>query len=94
MKTLNTHEMVHEAVSEIERFAPKNSQVEVDVKEDPVGNFSTQIKIKTKTRVYFAKKEDLFLYKSFKKAMRAIKSQIQKKRVNHDSVRSSKFPAA
>ncbi len=94
MKTLNTHEMVHEAVSEIEKFAPKSSQVEIDVKEDPIGNFSTQIKLKTKDRVYFVKKEDLFLYKSFTKAMRAIKSQVQKRRVNRESVRSNKYRAA
>ena len=82
MKTFNTDSMVSEATSEIEKFAPKNSQVEIDVREDPVGHFSTQIKLSTKTKTYFAKKEDLFLYKSFSKAIRAIKAQLQKKRSN------------
>jgi ribosome-associated translation inhibitor RaiA len=83
MKTFNTEEMVTEAASEIERFAPKNSQLEIDVKEDPVGHFRTYIKLSTKTKIYFAKKEDSFLYKSFSKAIRAIKAQVQKKRTNH-----------
>ncbi len=83
MKTFNTEEMVNEAALEIEKFAPKNSQLEIDVKEDPVGHFSTYIKISTKTKTYFAKKEDTFLYKSFSKAIRAIKTQVQKKRSNH-----------
>ena len=83
MKTFNTEEMVNEAASEIEKFAPKNSHVEIDVKEDPAGHFSTNIKLQTKTKTYFAKKEDMFLYKSFSKALRAIKAQIQKKRTSH-----------
>lgn len=83
MKTFNTEEMVQEATSEIEKIAPKNSHVEIDVREDPVGHFSTHIKLSTKTKTYFAKKEDTFLYRSFSKALRAIKMQIQKKRLNH-----------
>ncbi len=83
MKTFNTAEMVSEATSEIEKIAPRNSHVEIDVKEDPAGHFSTNIKLQTKTRTYFAKKEDMFLYRSFSKALRAIKAQIQKKRVSH-----------
>lgn len=75
--------MVQEATSEIEKIAPKNSHVEIDVREDPVGHFSTHIKLSTKTKTYFAKKEDTFLYRSFSKALRAIKMQIQKKRLNH-----------
>lgn len=83
MKSFNTEEMVNEAASEIEKIAPRNSQVEIDVKEDPAGHFSTNIKLKTKYRTYFVKKEDIFLYKSFSKAIRAIKVQLQKKRSNH-----------
>ena len=83
MKTFNTEEMVNEATSEIEKFAPKNSHVEIDVREDPVGHFSTHIKLSTRYKTYFAKKEDTFLYKSFSKAIRAIKTQLQKKRANH-----------
>lgn len=83
MKPFNTEDMVQEAASEIEKFAPKNSQVQIDVLEDPVGHFSTHIRLSTKYKTYFAKKDDTFLYKSFSKAIRAIKTQLQKKRVNH-----------
>ncbi len=88
MKTFNTDSMVSEATAEIEKIAPKNSQIEIDVREDPVGHFSTHIKLSTKTKTYFAKKDDLFLYKSFSKAIRAIKMQLQKKRASriHDQV--------
>lgn len=94
MKTLNTQEMVQDAVSEIQKFAPKNSHVEIDVKEDPVGTFSTHIRVDTKERTYFAKKEDMFLYRSFSKAVRALKAQIQKRRINHETIRSGKYGAA
>lgn len=82
MKPFNTEDMVQEAASEIQRVAPKNSKVDIDVVEDPAGHFSTHIKIITKTKTYFAKKDDTFLYKSFSKAIRAIKAQIGKKRSN------------
>ncbi|MGZ3788140.1 MAG: hypothetical protein ACXVLQ_06430 [Bacteriovorax sp.] len=94
MKTLNTQDMVNGAISEIEKFAPKNSHVEIDVKEDPVGNYKTHILLQTKTKTYFAKKEDMFLYRSFNKAIRAIKAQVQKKRPNHEVVRINKYRAA
>lgn len=94
MKTLYTQEMVQEAISEIEKFAPKNSHVEIDVKEDPVGNFSTHIRVDTAQKTYFAKKEDIFLYRSFSKAVRALKAQIQKRRVNHATIRTGKYYVA
>lgn len=93
MKTLNTQELVQGAVSEIEKFAPKNSHVEIDVKEDPVGNFSTHILLKTPYHTYFVKKEDMFLYRSFNKAIRAIKIQLKKKRMNHETIRGDKYRA-
>ncbi len=75
--------MIDEATVELEKFAPRNSHVEIDVKEDPIGHFSTNIKLQTKYRTYFAKKEDIFLYKSFSKAIKAIKAQLEKKRTHH-----------
>jgi ribosome-associated translation inhibitor RaiA len=83
MKPFKREDMIQEATLEIEKFAPKNSEIEVDVKEDPVGHFSTNIKLKTKKRTFFAKKEGDYFYASFSKALRAIKMQLQKKRVNH-----------
>lgn len=83
MKKMNANEMINEATLEIEKIAPRNSHVEIDVKEDPIGHFSTYIKLQTKYRTYFAKKEDIFLYKSFNKALKALKSQLEKKRSQH-----------
>lgn len=88
---LNTQDLVQDAVSEIEKFAPKHSHVEIDVKEDPIGHYSTNIRLDTKQRTYFAKKEDMFMYKSFSKALRAIKAQLQKKRAHHTTIKSDKF---
>jgi ribosome-associated translation inhibitor RaiA len=83
MKPFKREDMIQEATLEIEKFAPKNSEIEVDVKEDPVGHFSTNITLKSKKRTFFAKKEGDYFYTSFSKALRAIKIQLQKKRVNH-----------
>lgn len=94
MKSLNTQEMVEGAVSEIEKLAPKNSHIEIDVKEDPIGNFSTHILLHTKQHTYFAKKQDMFLYKSFNKAIRAIKAQLHKKRISHETIRMDKYHRA
>lgn len=93
MKTLNKQELIRGAEEEIMKFAPKKSHVEIDVIEDPVGNFSTHILLITKAKTYFTKKEDMFLYRSFNKAVRAIKAQVQKKRPNHDVIRLDKRAA-
>lgn len=83
MKKYKPAEMVRDATEEIEKFAPRNSIVDIDVTEDPVGHYSTNIKLHTRKHTYFAKKEDDFLYKSFTKAIRALKAQLGKKRSNH-----------
>ena len=83
MKPFKTQDVLEDVTSEIEKIAPKNSEIEIEVKEDPIGNFSTHIILHTKAKTYFAKKDDTFLYRSFSKAIRAIKMQLQKKRVNH-----------
>lgn len=94
MKSFNSHEMVNGAISEIEKFVPSKSHVEIEVKEDPIGNFKTLIKVKTKNKIYIAKKEDMYLYKSFTKAMRAIKAQVEKRNKHHEALRSGKYYAA
>lgn len=76
-------EMVEDAKAEIQKIAPRDSLIDVIVTEDPVGHYSTNIKVQTEHQTYFAKKEDDFLYKSFTKALRALKNQIGKKRHNH-----------
>ena len=85
MKDLSTENLIQTATYEIEKVAPKNSQVEIDIKEDPVGNFRTNIKLITRSKTYFSKKEDTFMYKSLTKALRALKAQINKKRTIHSS---------
>lgn len=83
MKPFKTQDVLNDVTSEIEKIAPRNSEIEIEVKEDPKGIFSTHIILHTKAKTYFAKKEDSFLNKSLYKAIRAIKAQIKKKRVNH-----------
>jgi ribosome-associated translation inhibitor RaiA len=85
MKTLNTQEMIQGAIDEIRRYAPHNAQIDIEVREDPVGNFATHILVQANHHTYFSKKEDMFLYRSFNKAMRAVKAQLAKKRVTHET---------
>jgi ribosome-associated translation inhibitor RaiA len=95
MKSLNTQEMIQGAIEEIKKIAPNRSQVDIEVREDPVGNFCTHILVQTKQHTYFSKKEDMFLYRSFSKAMRAMKAQLHKKRVSHETAVFDNFhPAA
>lgn len=94
MKNLSTQGLVQEAVSEIEKFAPKNSHVAVDISEDPVGTYHTSIRVDTNQRTFFAKKDDMFLYKSFSKALRALKAQLHKKRPGHPTVGAKKLNEA
>lgn len=88
MNNLNSKEMIQDAVKEVEKFVPKHSHVEIDVKEDPIGVYSTGIRVHTKEKTYFAKKEDMFLYRSFSKAIRALKAQFIKRKVQHESLRT------
>jgi hypothetical protein len=89
MKSLNEKEMRVEAAQEIGKIAPRHSEVEIAVEEDRRGIFSTHIRLITKQRTYFAKKEDSFLNKSFYKAVRAIKAQVKKNKVDHHAVKYS-----
>lgn len=89
MKNLADQALVEEAIHEIEKVAPMHSEVEVDVEQSRRGIFSTHIRLITKQKIYFAKKEDTFLNKSFYKAMRAIKSQVKKNKVDHHAEKYS-----
>ncbi len=91
MNNLKAQDMVQDAVAEIEKFAPKKCHVAVDVSEDPIGVYSTRIRVDTKEHTYFAKKNDMFLYRSFSKAIRALKAQLKKRRVTHPTARASRF---
>lgn len=83
MNKVNPTAMVEDAKEELRKITPRDSIVDVIVTEDPVGHYSTNIKVQTEHHTYFAKKEDDFLYRSFTKALRALKNQIGKKRYNH-----------
>ena len=89
MKNLNEKITVEAAIEEIQKIAPKHSEVSVDMEKSKKGIFCTNIKLVTKKKVYFAKKEDNLLNKSFYKAMRAIKAQVKKNKVNHHTEKYS-----
>jgi ribosome-associated translation inhibitor RaiA len=89
VKNLNQQVLLEEAREEMRKIAPRHSEIEVDVQENKHGVFSTHIRLITKQKIYFAKKDDLFLYKSFHKAVRAIKAQVRKNKVGHHAVKYS-----
>ncbi len=89
MKNIIEKEMRDEAIEEIVKIAPKHAEVEIDVEETRKGIFCTHIKLITKQKIYFAKKEDSFLNKSFYKAMRAIKTQVKKNKTDHHALKYS-----
>lgn len=89
MKNLNDLEMLEDAVQEIEKLAPKHAEIAIDVEENRKGIFCTHIRLITKQKTYFVKKEDSLINKSFYKAMRAIKTQIKKNKVDHHAVKYS-----
>lgn len=83
MKHLNPNQMVDEAILEIEKFAPRNSEIEIDLKEDPVGHFQTNIKLRTRMKTFFVKKADTLIYSSFSKAITAMKKKLRRKKSQH-----------
>lgn len=87
MKNLAKIEMQHEAIQEIEKIIPGKSEINIDIEENRRGIFCTHIRLITKKKIYFAKKEDSFLNKSFSKAIRAIKAQVKKNKVDHHAVK-------
>ena len=88
MKSLRVKDLVHEGVEELEKIAPKDSHVEIDVIEDPPGHFSTHILLKTKFKTYFARKDATFIWESFHKAMKAVKTQMRKRKIKHETIRA------
>jgi hypothetical protein len=89
MKRFNEKEMLEEAILEIEKVAPKHSSVDIEIEKNHKGIFCTHIKLITKHKIYFAKKEDSFFKRSYSKAIRAIKSQVKKNKVDHHAVKYS-----
>ena len=91
MRSDKANRMVDYGISELERVAPNNAEIEVDVKEDPVGHYSALIKVKANHKVYFIKKEADSMYDSFHKAVRALKVQLSKHKNNHRVFRNLHF---
>ena len=89
MKKYNSQDLVDDAVLEIQKIAPRDSHVEIEVVEDPVGHFKTNIKLTTKMKTYFSKKEDSFVYGSFSKALKAMKSQLRRGKVSRMKYQAS-----
>lgn len=83
MRMDKAQRLVDFGMEEIERIAPANSQIEVDVKEDSSGHFWSLLKVRVNHKEFFVKKEGNSMYESFHKAMRALKSQLSKNKNFH-----------
>jgi ribosome-associated translation inhibitor RaiA len=83
MRSDKANRLVEYGVEEVEKIVPENSFIEIDVKEDPIGHFSSLIKVNAPNRDFFVKKEADSMYESFHKALRAIRMQIAKKKIHH-----------
>jgi len=91
MRSRPEERLIRFGVDEIERVAPFSSEVELDVKEDSKGHFFSFIKVKVNHKLYVAKKEGKNMYDSFHKALRALKAQLAKNKVNHRVRRELNF---
>jgi ribosome-associated translation inhibitor RaiA len=83
MKGNKEKRLLDYGIAEIERVAPFGESVELDFKEDAKGHVFSFIKVKVNHRLYVAKKEGRDMYESFHKALRALKAQLAKNKVNH-----------
>lgn len=94
MRMDKVNRLVNFGIGEIEKIAPDNAQIEVDVKEGPVGHFKAMLVVKANRKVFFAKKEGDSIYESFHKAMRALKSQLSKEKKFHRVHQAIKYQDA
>jgi ribosome-associated translation inhibitor RaiA len=91
MRNVKLDRMINYGVEEIERVAPFNSMVELDVKEVARGHFFAFIKVKVNHKLYIARKEGKDMYEGFHKALKALKAQLAKNKVNHRVERKLKY---
>jgi ribosome-associated translation inhibitor RaiA len=82
------------ALNELQRIAPANAEVKVEVRENPDGHCFAQLKVLANHKVFFAKKEGDSLYESFHKAMKAIKAQLIREKKNFRMHEPLKYHAA
>lgn len=94
MKGNKANRMIEYGVHEIERIVPYSEEIELDVKEDGKGHFYSLIKVKVNHKLFIARKEGKDMYESFHKAMRALKAQLAKNKVNHRVERRLQFAVA
>ena len=83
MRADKLNRLMNYGLEEIERVVPYNENVELDVVEDGKEHFFAFIKVKVNHKVYIAKKEGKNMYECFHEALRALKAQLAKNKVNH-----------
>lgn len=86
MRSDKAYRMVDYGMSELEKIAPNDAKIELDVREDSSGEFYAQIQVKVKNKVYFVKKHSRSMYDSFHKAMRALRAQLAKNKVHNHHI--------
>lgn len=94
MRGNKANRLLEYGIAEIERIAPFGESVELDFKEDSKGHFFSFIKVKVNHKLYVARKEGRDMYDSFHKALRALKAQLAKNKVNHRVSRKLAFQLA
>lgn len=94
MRKDKANRLVNFALNELQRIAPANAEVKVDVREDANGRYFAQLKVLANHKVFFAKKEGESMYDSFHKAMKAVKAQLLKEKKNLKAHEPLKYLAA
>jgi ribosome-associated translation inhibitor RaiA len=79
MRKDKANRLVNFAINELQRIAPANAEIKVDVKERD-GHFVAQLKVHANHKIFFAKKIGDDMYDSFHKAMKAMKAQLIKEK--------------
>lgn len=79
MRKDKANRLVNFAMNELQRIAPANAKIKVDVREHD-GHFVAQLKIFANHKVFFAKKVGDDMYDCFHKAMKAMKAQLVKEK--------------
>lgn len=94
MRKDKANRLVNFALNELQRIAPANAEVKVDVRENANGRYFAQLKVLANHKVFFAKKEGESMYDCFHKAMKAVKAQLVKEKKNLKAHEPLKYHAA
>lgn len=82
MRRDKANRLVNFGLNELQRIAPANAEVKVDVRENADGHYMAELKVLANHKVFFAKKEGESMYECFHKAMKALKAQLLKEKKN------------